>query len=273
MSEFSQIGDRILQETLTLFQAHSIEVREMHPESGELVVQNSAGISARVNLINLVEHYYQTRDKNAVTHFVTTIVASLTSGNTVTWETASKNIYYSMHHRFVETVPPFAQEVTGYCVSHYILDTPDKNIWITQNMLDQWGVSEEAVRQQAKNNGDRLLAETPLNIDKIRSCALGSFHIHDETLKAALLLAPSFKAKVSPHFGWPLYVVMPNKRLCSFFKKSDYPVLKSFISQFVGTYYKEPQRISPELMEFSDHGVRTVCAWLKKCNYIIEFDS
>lgn len=273
MSEFSQIGDRILNEVLELFQLRGLEVREMRPENGELVVRNAGGRIAVVNLIHLVEYYYETRDENAVGHFVDSVAASLTPRDAVAWEAARKNIYYSLHPTFTESDPPFAREVTAYCARHYILDTPDANIWITPNMLEEWGVSEEAVNRQALENGDRLLAGTELDIDNIKGCALGSFHVRDVSLKAALLLAPSFKDKVSPHFGWPVYAVIPNKRLCCFFRKSDYPALKSFISNFVGTYYEESQHVSPELLEFGPHGISSVCTWLKKGNYIMEFDS
>ncbi|MDY3809889.1 hypothetical protein [Desulfovibrio porci] len=272
MSEFSQIGDKILNETLALFQTWGITVSETRPESGELVVQNAEGQTALISLIHLVEHYYETRDENAVNHFVNTIVASLASHDSIAWKSARESIYYSLHPAFTKCDPPFAREVTGYCLRHYILDTPGSNIWITQAMLDEWGVNEDEVNRRAMENGDRLLAKTELEIDRVEGCALGSFLVSDASLKAALLLAPSFKAWASPHFGWSLYAVMPNKNLCSFFKKSDYPALKDFISRFVATYYKDLRPVSPELLEFGDQGVNGVCSWMERNGYLITFD-
>lgn len=273
MSEFSQIGDKVLEQVLALFQARGIDVCEMLPHEGALVVKNAAGKSAQVSLVHLVNHYYRTRDDSALTHFADTIATSLKQGDAMAWEEARHNIYCSLHHAFTEMHPPFAKEFSAYSVRHYIVDMPDKTQWITQKLLDCWGVSEDMVQRQALENGDSLLAQTDLDIKKVNGCMLGSFHVQDASLKAALLLAPSFKAKVSPLFGWPLYVVVPNKRLCSFFKKSDYPALKPVISHFVGTNYDEPKRVSPELLEMDDTGVRTVCTWLLRSGYLMEFES
>ncbi|WP_298030066.1 hypothetical protein [uncultured Desulfovibrio sp.] len=64
---------------------------------------------------------------------------------------------------------------------------------------------------------------------------------------------------------------MPNKNLCSFFKKSDYPALKDFISRFVATYYKKLRHVSPELLEFGEQCVNGG-SWVESNGYLITFD-
>ncbi len=45
------------------------------------------------------------------------------------------------------------------------------------------------------------------------------------------------------------------------------------LSGFVADNYESPRRITPELLEFSDAGIRPICTWTKKLGYVIEFDS
>jgi hypothetical protein len=56
-----------------------------------------------------------------------------------------------------------------------------------------------------------------------------------------------------------LYAVIPNKITCCFFGKDDYDFFMENIGSFVAENYDDPRRITPELLEFSDAGIRPIC--------------
>ena len=272
MSEFNAIGNRILQEFISEVEKRGLTVSGMNPETGQLTLQSAQGQTLLVSLINLVEYYYRTRDKNAVNDFAAKVVATVKPEGTPGWGDARGNIYVSLYPLHTEMEPPFAKEVSDYSCRFFIRDTPDKAIWISPEHLAEWGVTEAVLERQALANGDLLLAETGLKIDDVEGRRLGSFRLRDRTLNAALLMAPALKDSVRQDFGWPLYAVIPNKITCCFFGQADFDFFEDRLANLVASEYESPRRITPELLEFSDNGIRPICTWTKRMGYIIKFD-
>ncbi|MDL2269686.1 hypothetical protein LJC71_05185 [Desulfosarcina sp. OttesenSCG-928-A07] len=273
MSEFNNIGNMILHEFIRQVQEQGLEVSGQHPETGQISLKNADGQTVLVSLLNLVDYYYTSRDENAVNDFVRKVVSVLRPQKTPDWDKARSRVYVSLYPWDSKKRPPLAKEVADYCGRFFILDTPETALWITPAMLTEWKITEAALEAEALANGDALLAATDLEVARLDGRALGSFKLRDRTLNAALLMAPSLKDKVRERFGWPLYAVIPNKTTCRFFGPDDFSYFEQNLAEFVADEYDNPRRITPELLEFNDGGIRPICTWVKRMGYIMKFDS
>ena len=250
----------VLETVLEKLPKYGLELVEIRSEDGGLVIRSASGAAALINLANVTEYYTRTGDEKALDDFVARIAAALTQDELPDWKDAREHIYYAMHPRTDDEVqPPLARQVTPYCVSHLILESPTRNEWITPKMLERWGVTEEEARQTAEKNGERLLEETKFSVESLDDgIPIGQFDLEDETLNAALRLAPSLGERVGPHFGWPLYAVIPNKRRFCLFRKEDFEQLQERIIHFVIRNYDDNKFLSPELLQVGPSGIRAV---------------
>ena len=113
--------------------------------------------------------------------------------------------------------------------------------------------------KQAKANGDSLLARSKITFDTIENRKLGMFETDDETLKAALLFAPSIKERVRKDFGFPFYAVIPVRDFCYIFSKKDFDFFsKKLGPTVVEEYKKSGHPITTEILKFSNKGVEVV---------------
>lgn len=255
----------VLETVLEKLPEYGLELVEIRSEDGGLVIRAASGATALISLVNVTEYYARTGDEEALDDFVARIAAALTQDDLPDWEDARGHVYYALHPRTNDEVqPPLARQVTPYCVSHLILESPRQNMWITPKMLESWGVTEEEARQVAVENGERLLEETKFSVESLDDgISIGHFDLEDETLNAALLLAPSLGERVGSHFGWPLYAVIPNKRRFCLFSKKDFEQLQERIIHFVIRNYDDNKFLSPELLEIGPGGIRSVGAWVE----------
>lgn len=205
--------------------------------------------------------------------FVAKIVSAADSQGHPGWDAAKKDIYISLYPSQTKIEPPFAKDVGHYCCRFFILNTPSETIWVTPGMVDKWGTTEGVLEQQALANGNLLLAETDLAIENVKGHPLGSFKLRDRTLNAALLMAPGLKDKVRKDFGWPLYAVIPEPKACRFFGKRDFEFFEENRGTFVADGYESPRHITPELLEFNDAGIKSICTWVRRMGYIMKCDS
>ena len=190
----------VLKTVLERLPKYGLELVEIRSEDGGLVIRSASGAAALINLANVTEYYTRTGDEKALDDFVARIAAALTQDDLHDWKDAREHIYYAMHPRTDDEVqPPLARQVTPYCVSHLILESPTRNEWITPKMLERWGVTEEEARQTAEKNGERLLEETKFSVESLDDgISIGHFDLEDETLNAALLLAPLARRACRP---------------------------------------------------------------------------
>ena len=76
----------------------------------------------------------------------------------------------------------------------------DKFSWIKKEDLAKWNVTEAELDAQANLNADKLLATTKIETDTIDGHNLGLIEAEHQTLKGALLFAPSMKEKIEKVF-------------------------------------------------------------------------
>lgn len=256
MSDFNRIGNMVLQDFKNIIGDHGFFIKDEFPDKGQIVIENRNGRIVLVNLLNLVEYYYSTQDDQAVYNFVSTIIGSLGTEKRLSWIEDQYNVFFSLYPLDAAIKPDLSRQITDYCSRFFILNMPGKSAWVSSLMLQEWGVGEVTLERQAHENANNLLRSTELIIEDIHGCPVGSFGNAEQGLNAALLLAPSLKEKVQTTFGWPLYAVIPHKNSCVFFHKKDWKRLEGFIENKVKHDYADLQRITPELLEINDWGVK-----------------
>lgn len=273
MEETAQdIVNRIYQQFYEQAQAAGITFSGYDPETGTFYIPTPDGATAQVRLDNLLDYYFQTHDENAVSDFVIKIKEAVGPKDDPTWEEAKENIYVSPCNYEGLLDNPYAKERTGYFSTVYVIDTPNASIRILPQLVEEWGVTEEDLEKAAMENGARLLEKVSIEIGDVEGHLLGSFMVEDRNLTGACLFAPGMKEKVGKDFGWPIYVVFPDKITCYFFGKDTFDYFESRIGNLVAEKYDGTRRISPELMEFNDNGIKPLCSWTMQMGHIVRFD-
>lgn len=263
----TEFDPNVLQIVLKKLPEYGLELVEQ-PSATSLFVGSASGRAANINLETVAGYYAETGNEDVLDDFLSQVAAALNperSGSMQigSWEEARGHIYYALRPRMEddEENPPFWDALTPYCVRYLILESPVSNEWLSPAMLEKWGVTEEDARQAADANGDRLLAETELVVQEGEQGAIGFFDLEDETLNAALLLAPSFGERVGPRFGWPLYAVIPASWRFCVFSKDDLGSLGENIRDFVVHFYEDSRCVTPELLEVGPEGIRAAGDW------------
>lgn len=256
----NEVNPHVLEVVLAKLPEYGLELVETQLDENSLVIRSAAGPLARISLANVTEYYAETGDEQAMENYVAAIAGSLAQCDSLPgWEEARGHIHNALCPRMAEEdALPFSVGLTPCCARHLILETPSSNLCLVPDMLEQWGITEEDARQAADENGDRLLAETELVVQGGEQGSIGYFALEDETLNAALLLAPSLGKRVAPHFGWPLYAVIPNTRRFCVVSKDDFGALGENIRDFVAHFYEDSKCVTPELLEVGPDGIHAV---------------
>lgn len=255
----NRFDPHVLQAVLAKLPEYGLELVETRPDENSLVIRSASGTVAQISLASVTEYYVETGDEKAPANFVACIAEALTQDGPPDWEEARRHIHNAMCPRMPEEESlPFSVGLTPHSARHFILETPSNNFCLTPNMLEQWGITEEAARQAADENGDRLLAGTELVVQEGEQGSIGYFALEDETLNAALLLAPSFGKRVGERFGWPLYAIIPNTRRFCIFSKDYFEAGEESIREFVEKFYNDSKCVTPELLEVGPDGIRAV---------------
>jgi hypothetical protein len=274
MDSSQEMVNYIFEEFFRIAEVEGIIITGMDQETGAIYIPNAEGQTLSVRLDNLIDYYFNTQDENAVADFVAKIKAMTLPQEDPAWEEAKKKIFISLYPNQSEVRSPYAKDITPWFNKFYVLDTPVQMQWILPELAEKWGVTEDDLEKQAMENADRLLAETEIEIGDVdgQGHLLGSFRVQDRNLTAACLFAPKMKEKLSEKFGWPLYVVFPDKITCYFFGKDHFDYFEPRIGGMVTDHYEGARAITPELLEFSDDGIKTLCTWSKQDGYVVKFD-
>lgn len=255
----SKFDPRVLQIVLEKLPEYGLELVETRPDENSLVIRAASGSVAQISLASVTEYYAETGDEQAPANFVACIAEALTQDGPPDWEEARGHIHNAMCPRMPEEEAlPFSEGLTPHSARHFILETPSNNFCLTPNMLEHWGITKEDARQAADENGNRLLAATELVVQEGSQGAIGYFALEDETLNAALLLAPSFGERVRERFGWPLYAIIPNTRRLCVFRKDYFAANEEGIRDFVERSYNDSKCVTPELLEVGPDGIHAV---------------
>ena len=212
----------------------------------------------KVSLVNVRRDFETDHDTTIIARYVGSLDLAVVD-MPKSWIEVKDSIYISLFPSDYDFTGFVHEQVSDSVEKIYVFSTHRNFIWIGKSDLKIWNVSELDMIKQAQANGDFLLSKSRITLDTIENHKLGMLETDDETLKAALLFAPSMKDRVKKDFGFPFYAVIPVRDFCLIFSKKDF----DFFSKKLGTtvideYEKSGHPVTTEILKFSDKGVEAV---------------
>lgn len=129
--------------------------------------------------------------------------------------------------------------------------------WVTRGMLDALGLDEVAAAEKAFMNQARALQEAEIRIKEIDGVGLGLIG-SAVPFKAALLLAPNLREVFGTKLGWPLLAVVPDRDFIYLWAAEHSDFVRRVGGVVVREYLSASYRISTEVYEVSDEGIRAI---------------
>jgi hypothetical protein len=158
------------------------------------------------------------------------------------------------HREFEDSVH---QQLTPGTSSVLVWAPPDEEIvvWLKSTNLSDWLTDEGEAMQLARDGLDRLLAGVEVDlqiVDRIHTVALLKT---DSIFKASLLLAPSLRSKVEPHFGWPVCAIAPCRDFLMLFRDGDDELIPKLAGMVAHEYEGDPNHsLTVEVLRTLDDG-------------------
>jgi len=182
-----------------------------------------------------------------------------------TWTNCKDNIFISLLPNDMDFDNMIHQKITDEFSKVYILSSDTNQIFITKNNLVKWKITEKELDIKANSNADSLLVKSVLSFDTIENRKLGIINVENETLKPALLFAPSMKEKAKKDFGFPFFAVIPVRDFCYIFSEKDFDFFSVRIGDVVADEYnKSGYPITTEILKFTENGIKAVGQYPKK---------
>lgn len=157
------------------------------------------------------------------------------------------------------------KKVTDEFSKVYMLSSDTNQIFLSKDNLEKWNITEKDLDIQSNYNADNLLSKSTLSFDTIENRKLGIINVDNETLKPALLFAPTMREKVKKDFSFPFYAVIPVRDFCYIFSEKDFDFFSGRLGDVVADEYKQSgYPITTEVLRFTDKGVEAVGQYPKK---------
>jgi hypothetical protein len=224
-------------------------------EDGQYEFRQGSGASA-ISLENLSREFDRDRDPGRVRRFVDSI---LTAPVIPSWADARKGLTFAIEpadHDFGDTVrEPVSDSVFRILV--YLNEQGNQLMWVSDGLLKQWGQTRAAAEEVAANNLAELLRNAPLVLDELDGRTYGTFAIRSP-FKAALPLAPNFRAVVGAKLGWPLYALIPSRDFVYVFAEKDQPLLGVLGRAAAEEFENGAYPVSRDVFRLSDEGLAAV---------------
>lgn len=216
------------------------------------------GTNLNVSLDNVRRDFERDHDTTILAHYAASLdLAVVDMSNS--WHEVKDSIFVSLFPSDYDFAGVVHEKVTDNVEKIYVFSTNKNFAWIGKSDLKKWNVSELDMIKQAMANADNLLAKSKITFDTIENRKLGMLETDDETLKAALLFAPSIKDRLKKDFGFPFYVVIPVRDFCYIFSEKNFHFFsKKLGSTVIDEYEKSGHPITTEILKFSDEGVEAV---------------
>ncbi|MES2703013.1 MAG: hypothetical protein V4649_10255 [Bacteroidota bacterium] len=219
------------------------------------------GAEIQVSLDNARRDFARDKDTAIIADYVQ-LSDDATFGLPEKWEDAREQVYTSLFPSDFDFAKFVHHKLTDSIHKIYVVSNSRSLIWIDTGDLRNWQITEAELIRHANSNGNRLLANSKITFDTIDKHRLGMLETEDETLKPALLLAPSLIARVKRDFGSPFYAVIPVRNFCYIFSSRDFDFFSTRLgSVVVDEYKKSGHPLTTELLKFSNAGVEAVGAY------------
>ena len=123
--------------------------------------------------------------------------------------------------------------------------------WVTSKDLDACGLSEQDASERAWSNLDVALRAARIQMETVEGAAVIWLETEFPS-KASLILAPCLREIVSPHIGWPVLAVVPDRGFVYLWPASRRELIPQFGRVVVGEYRRAPYPLTTEVFEISE---------------------
>lgn len=238
-----------------------VEKQDMRIDSVDetgLIYISQGELTLKISLENVRRNYKRDKDQTHISDLVQTLV-SYSNEIPSNWTEAKDSVYISLFPSDYTFKDFLNHKITDEFSKVYVHSGQDKFTWITKDDLKKWNITESDLDKQANLNADKLLSTTEITFDTIENHKLGLINVEHETLKGALLFAPTMKKKIKKDFGFPFYAVIPVRDFCYIFSEIDFEFFSKQIGAVVVDEYKNSgYPITTEILKFTDKGVEAV---------------
>ncbi len=212
----------------------------------------------KISLENMRRDFEREHDTTIIAHYVSSLDFA-TVDKIKSWNDIKDSAYISLFPSDYDFAENVHEKVTDNVEKIYGISTQKNFIWISKSDLKAWNISESDLKKQAEINGEKLLQKSQIVFDTIEHHALARFVTDDETLKAALLFAPSTKEKIKKDIGFPFHAVIPVRDFCYIFSEKDFKFFSEKLGATVLNEFKHSGHpITTEILKFSEKGVEAV---------------
>ncbi len=217
--------------------------------------------SLTVSLDNVRRNYERDGDAGAVERFAD-MVCGGGFGPQLPWEEAREHLRYALEPSdyAVELEDVLHEPVTDGLVKVFVVASPDgaRLSWVSDGMMEGWGVGREEVVKQASANMDGLVRGTRLEVQDIDGVKLGMLALKDTHFKASLLLSPAFRELVEPVHGWPVFAVAPARDFVYVLSHKERGFLGRLGHVVLREYNGSGHPITADVLGVDDSGVTAI---------------
>jgi hypothetical protein len=213
-----------------------------------------------VSLDNLTRDFERDGDIGRIARFVDAIEAAADEEETLQFSPAG--LFWSLETNDLEEGPGFREPVSECLDRILIHQSADGKLltWVTPDMLTEMSLTPEDASQLGfAHLADELLA-AEVEYDEIDGVRLGYLSTQ-LAFKASLLLAPNLKAVVSPHLGWPLLAVCPDRDFLYLWSAEHQDFIGRVGGVVVEQFQESAYPLSTEVFRVDDDGLKAIGAF------------
>ena len=237
---------------------------ELDPESGRHSVRvgEATGLISLDNLQRTCEAEAEDGGEaaaiEAVVRFVDTIQAAMSEA----WQEGGPppldpaGLFWALESNDYDEEPEFSQLISPRVSGVLEHISPDQRTvrFVTQALLDQMGLSEDAAFARASLNMKAILEATTVEFQEVKGVRLGFLNT-TFPYKASLMLALELREKVEPVLGWPVLAVAPDRNFIYLWNGEEMDFAGELGGVVVREYQNAPYPLSTEVYLVGDEGV------------------
>ena len=224
-------------------------------------------VNATVNLDNVRRNYDRDKDGDAITRFAEQLNTDF-FGDIPSWADVQPFVRFSLEPSdyedgFADTLHEIVNEEL---VKVFVYVHPDGSriSWITNDMVANWQVKNNAVVSLANKNMELIVSDAELETQDIDGVPLGMLNTQETPFKASLILSQKFRDLVSPTHGWPVYVVAPARDFVYVVPRANRDFLGRLGAVVLREYNESGHPISQDVLEVGDDGVAAIGSFAPK---------
>jgi hypothetical protein len=218
-------------------------------------------VDATISLDNIRRDYERDQDRSSIARFAAQLDTDFFS-SVPSWSDVQPFVRYSLEPSDYEAgfADTLHQMVSADLVKVFVYISPDGSriSWVTNDMIADWEVTQDAVVALANKNMDQIVSETKLEIEDIEGVPLGMLNTQETPFKASLILSPEFRNLVSATHGWPVYVVVPARDFVYVIPKANRDFLGHVGAVVLREYNESGYPITADVLEVGDDGVTAI---------------